>query len=61
MRALLLVAVMLLCACPPGDGGPAKTCVKAGSTCVFEPGKLGVCVAREGCQGDGCLACQSQH
>jgi hypothetical protein len=36
-------------------------CTRVGDTCEFAPGKLGVCVAPEGCTKSGCLLCQSQH
>jgi hypothetical protein len=39
-------------------GEPPSTCAKAGDTCTFSPGKLGLCV--EPTHG-GPLLCQSQH
>jgi hypothetical protein len=38
------------------------TCTLVGQSCLFAPGKLGLCVERIGpCEGNGCIACQSQH
>ena len=68
MRALVFSLMLALCACPP-DGGtgmksaePVTTCTKVGQSCIFAPGKLGLCVERTPpCEGDGCIICQSQH
>lgn len=38
---------------------PPKACAKAGDTCTFSPGKLGLCV--EPSNGGPTLICQSQH
>jgi hypothetical protein len=38
---------------------PAATCAKAGDTCTFSPGKLGLCV--EPADGQSALVCQSLH
>jgi hypothetical protein len=55
-----------LLACPPEDKkapAPASptACAKVGQSCEYSPGKLGTCVTKDGCQGDGCFVCQSQH
>jgi hypothetical protein len=68
MRALVISATLALCACPP-DGGtgmkstePVTTCTSVGQSCIFAPGKLGLCVERTApCEGAGCIICQSQH
>jgi hypothetical protein len=54
-----------------GAGGCQKTssdapaalapCKEVGQRCEYAPGKLGACVVRDGCQGDDCFVCQSQH
>lgn len=65
----LLLALPLL-GCPPSDKekqkatpAAAEGCTKFGQTCEVSPGKLGTCVARDGCTAEGaaCLVCQSQH
>jgi hypothetical protein len=68
MRALLLSAAVVLSGCPAGTSGgsksnePVKTCTIVGQSCLFAPGKLGLCVERTGpCEGSGCIICQSQH
>jgi hypothetical protein len=68
VRALALVAGMTLVACPPSSGSgagssePVTTCTRAGQSCLFAPGKLGLCVERTPpCEGNDCLVCQSQH
>lgn len=70
MRALLMSAAFTLCACPPnsGSGGgsksnePVTTCTAAGQSCLFAPGKLGLCIEGTApCAGSVCLVCQSQH
>jgi hypothetical protein len=68
MRALLIFAALALCSCPPrSDNGskssePVTTCTHVGQSCLFAPGKLGLCVERTGpCEGSGCIICQSQH
>jgi hypothetical protein len=38
---------------------PPATCMKAGDSCTFSPGKLGTCVKAAG--GNTSLVCQSQH
>ena len=70
-RALAFTALALT-ACPdqastnaaPGaQGKPVDVCQRETQTCVYAPGKLGVCTAREpGCEGgSGCLICVSLH
>jgi hypothetical protein len=61
-------AALALCGCPPDSGTgskstePVTTCTAVGQSCVFAPGKLGLCVERTGpCEGSGCILCQSQH
>ena len=36
-------------------------CKEVGQRCEYAPGKLGSCVLRDGCRGDACFVCQSQH
>lgn len=38
-----------------------EPCKAIGQRCEYAPGKLGACVLRDGCQGDDCFVCQSQH
>ncbi len=61
---------LLLCACPPDNGGaatkstePVKVCTSAGQSCMFQEGKLGLCVESTVPCADGkaCFVCQSQH
>ena len=68
MRGLLTSVALMLCGCPPSTasgtkGGEAVTsCALVGQSCLFAPGKLGLCVERTGpCEGAGCIVCQSQH
>jgi hypothetical protein len=70
MRSAVVFACLLLCGCPPDGGGtgtkksgePVKTCTSAGQTCMFQEGKLGLCVESTApCEGKGCFVCQSQH
>jgi hypothetical protein len=68
MATLLGLALALAtAACPPDDkkapAGAANpaVCTKVGQSCEFSPGKLGTCVTKDGCQGEGCFVCQSQH
>ena len=66
---LIAVGVLglTLLACPPDDKkAPAGTanpavCAKVGQSCEYSPGKLGTCVMKDGCQGESCFVCQSQH
>jgi hypothetical protein len=68
MRALLLSTAVALSECPAGTSGgskssePVTTCTVVGQSCLFAPGKLGLCIERTGpCEGNGCIICQSQH
>jgi hypothetical protein len=66
-------AALLLTACTGGSpsGGPAPvgSCSKLNASCLYAPGKLGLCVADERprecgagpCTGDPPLTCMSQH
>jgi hypothetical protein len=62
-RALFLVLFALLSSCRGAttrttDAGP---CTKSGESCLFEQGKLGICVEIEREAGPPSLVCQSQH
>ncbi|HEX6272825.1 MAG TPA: hypothetical protein VFZ53_07295 [Polyangiaceae bacterium] len=63
--ARTLLAALLVTGCPKkssGDATPSAECLKRGESCLFAPGKLGVCLERTNCApGERCLACQSQH
>jgi hypothetical protein len=59
--SLALVLVAVLAGCPGGKARAIEPCRRFGQTCEFSPGKLGTCVERTGCTGEGCLVCQSQH
>jgi hypothetical protein len=72
MRAFLIVATLAVAGCPPSrsdgssggatTGAPVTTCTRVGQSCLFAPGKLGLCVERTPpCEGSDCLVCQSQH
>jgi hypothetical protein len=67
MRSLLISVALALCGCPPSGPGskssePVTTCTAVGQSCLFAPGKLGLCVERTPpCDGAGCILCQSQH
>jgi hypothetical protein len=68
MRSLVVAFAILLLGCPPADKKEKKettptACTKVGQSCEFSPGKLGTCVQKDGCTGDGpaCFVCQSQH
>jgi hypothetical protein len=65
MRSVLgLFLVFALGGCPSGThdkGSGLPPCSKFGDNCEFSPGKLGSCVVRDGCTGDNCFVCQSQH
>jgi hypothetical protein len=69
MRLLLLsLTLTTLPACPPGTSSgskstePVTTCTAVGQSCLFAPGKLGLCVERTApCEGADCIICQSQH
>jgi hypothetical protein len=53
--------LILLTACPgeKKKTEPVETCTAVGQSCVFAPGKLGVCV--ESVDGNPRFICQSQH
>jgi hypothetical protein len=61
----LLPFVVIGAACAPkkyDDNQSSKAhCTRVGDTCEFTAGKLGVCIAPEGCTKSSCLICQSQH
>ena len=63
--AHVLFFALLSTACPrktTPDPTPSTECRKFGESCLFAPGKLGVCVERSTCPtGERCLTCQSQH
>jgi hypothetical protein len=70
VRAALVAsaALALLAGCPPANKSekkPAedtKACARVGQQCEFSPGKLGTCVALDGCATPAaCIVCQSQH
>lgn len=67
MRPFLLCCAVLLLGCPPAEKkAPPEgkaACAKVGQTCEYSPGKLGTCVTKDGCEGQGpaCFVCQSQH
>jgi hypothetical protein len=65
---VVISAGLVLSACQPGTGSggkstePVTTCTSAGQSCVFQEGKIGLCVQRpEPCNGIACLVCQSLH
>jgi hypothetical protein len=61
----VLLGALLVTGCPrksSSDAAPTAECRKFGETCLFAPGKLGVCLERTSCEaGERCLVCQSQH
>jgi hypothetical protein len=62
--ALALLAPALALGCEKTKHeAPAQLepCREVGQRCEFAPGKLGACVLRDGCRGDACFVCQSQH
>jgi hypothetical protein len=62
IRALTVaLALLLLNGCPAKEkkNEPVTTCTSAGATCVYAPGKLGLCV--ESVDGNPRFICQSQH
>lgn len=62
--AFFVAAVFALTGCPPEHNESqiaARPCKRFGDSCVYSAGKLGTCVMREGCTGQSCLFCQSQH
>jgi hypothetical protein len=63
-KAMLCAILGFLAAGCPESGKPRaepKRCQRFGDTCEFAPGKLGACVQKDGCTGNDCLVCQSQH
>lgn len=63
-----LVWLALVCAVASGcekastdSPAPPAPCKAVGQRCEYAPGKLGTCVLRDGCVGDACFVCQSQH
>jgi hypothetical protein len=60
-----VAAALLLLGCPEqtqSDQPPANApCRDIGQRCEFSPGKLGSCVAIDGCRSGDCFVCQSQH
>jgi hypothetical protein len=61
-KILLLHVMMLFVGCLSDKAKsiePPATCMKAGDSCTFSPGKLGTCVEAAG--GNTSLVCQSQH
>jgi hypothetical protein len=65
MVRVLSVVILLVAACAPDKSNNNQKanspCVHIGDSCQFAAGKLGVCVAPQGCTGSSCLICQSQH
>ncbi|HEY8944546.1 MAG TPA: hypothetical protein VIM73_09795 [Polyangiaceae bacterium] len=56
----LVVLMPLACSSKHAPPKP-KACTAFGQQCEYAPGKLGACVIRDGCTGEGCYVCQSQH
>lgn len=54
-----LLVVGLWSCTPEKKPQPVESCTKAGESCVFAPGKLGLCV--ESVNGNPRFLCQSQH
>jgi hypothetical protein len=66
MRSWIAIVLLLTIAGCPSKRDDRKaplktTCAHYGDSCEFAPGKLGVCIAPEGCTASSCLICQSQH
>ena len=65
LAAFLIVAMVVVAGCPQSTekaAGPVKVCTSAGGSCLFDEGKLGLCVAKtELCNSLPCFTCQSQH
>jgi hypothetical protein len=63
--ASALLGAFLATGCPrksTENPTPSAECRKLGESCLFAPGKLGVCLERTNCPaGERCLACQAQH
>ena len=66
-RAVVFLLALSACTPPPSasssaaDAAAAGVCTREGDQCQFSPGKIGLCTAKPGCQGDGCLSCMSLH
>jgi hypothetical protein len=61
-RAVFILVVCVGCGTKARKPDPSlKVCREFGQTCEFLPGKLGACVVRDNCSGEGCFTCQSQH
>ncbi len=66
LRLAIALVLTLLLGCPPSStssrtDASTATCVREGDRCVYAEGKIGLCTAKPGCQGDGCLVCMSLH
>ena len=60
--ALLVSSLGIGCEKTRHEAPPSPApCREVGQRCEFAPGKLGACVVRDGCRGDDCFVCQSQH
>lgn len=62
IRSAVAVGLLVLTGCPAEKdkkAAPVETCTKAGESCVFAPGKLGLCI--ESVDGNPRFICQSQH
>ncbi|HVR20711.1 MAG TPA: hypothetical protein VMS65_13470 [Polyangiaceae bacterium] len=63
--ARALLGALLATGCPrksTENAAPSAECRKFGESCLFAPGKLGVCLERTSCPaGERCFTCQSQH
>jgi hypothetical protein len=65
-KALSFVLVVLVAGCPPSSQRreqKLEACARVGQTCEYSAGKLGTCVAKDGCTdaSPSCFTCQSQH
>jgi hypothetical protein len=65
MRALLLVAALLLSGCPEtaSTPEPEQPCERIGQRCRLPDGPVGVCndTGRTDCESPPCLRCMPQH
>ena len=61
MQRAWFVLLVTLTACPAEKkkDAPVETCTAVGQSCVFAPGKLGLCI--ESVDGNPKFICQSQH
>lgn len=60
---IALASMVLVSGCPPGGGGPVKSCTKAYERCQLADGVLGICDTTA-CAPNAtppCLVCRSQH